>query len=100
MFEKGYKMVKQALLLDFACIAVAGAVLYFTYNDLLPIWVQIAGALVAMVLLVLSFSTYRKGRKLMRQAAQQAEEDEADMDEADMDEADMDEADTDKPGQP
>ena len=68
MTEAGFRLQKRALLLDFACIAVALTTLYLANNKLLPTWTLIVGALVALVLLVISIVSLIKSRSIERQA--------------------------------
>ncbi len=63
MTEKGFRMCKRALLLDFACIIVSMVVLYLAHKALLPVWALVTGALVALVLLVVSLYYFFKGRR-------------------------------------
>lgn len=75
--EEGFKLCKRALVLDFMCIAVSMMVLFLAYKQLLPYWALVTGALVALVLLVVSLYMYFKGRKLMKSAySEEVEEDE------------------------
>ncbi len=76
MTQESFKLQKRALLLDFACIAVALVSLYLANKDLVPLWVLITGASIATVLLVTSIILLIKSRKIER-AALKAENDAA-----------------------
>lgn len=62
-----YKLRRNALLLDFACIAVALAVLFMANRQMLPMWALAVGAIIAMALLCCSLWCLLKARKLYRQ---------------------------------
>lgn len=68
-------MCKRALVLDFMCIVVSMVVLFMAYKQLLPFWALVTGALVALVLLVVSMYMYFKGRKMMKRAYSEEFED-------------------------
>ena len=68
MTEAGFRLQKRALLLDFACIAVALVTLYLANKKLLPTWALIVGALIALVLLVISIVSLIKSRSIERKA--------------------------------
>lgn len=62
-----YRLRRNAILLDFACIAVALVVLFLASKQQLPQWALIAGALVALVLLCASLWYLMRARKLLKQ---------------------------------
>ncbi len=62
-----YKLRRNAILLDFACIAVAMVVLYLASKQMLPQWALIAGALVAAALMCASIWYLLRARKLLKQ---------------------------------
>ena len=68
MTQESFKLQKKALLLDFVCIAVALATLYAANKGLLPMWALIVGALIALVLLIISIVSLIKSRKIEREA--------------------------------
>lgn len=76
MTEAGFRLQKRALLLDFASITVALVTLYLANNKLLPTWALIMGALVALVLLVISIVSLLKSRSIEKKAMR-SENDEA-----------------------
>ena len=63
-----YKLRRNAILLDFACIAVAMVVLYLAYRQLLPQWALIVGTVIAAVLMCASLWCLLRARKLYRKA--------------------------------
>ena len=67
--DKFMMYFKRALLLDFACIAIALLVLYLTNKAMIPLWASIVGAIVALVLLIWSIACLLKGRKIAKQSA-------------------------------
>lgn len=63
-----YKLRRNAILLDFACIAVAMVVLYMAYRQLLPQWALIVGTVIAAILMCASLWCLLRARKLYREA--------------------------------
>jgi len=62
-----YKLRRNAILLDFACIAVAMVVLYLASKQLLPQWALITGAAIAAALMCASLWYLMRARKLLKQ---------------------------------
>ena len=69
-----YRLRRNAILLDFACIAVALVVLFLASKQQLPQWALIAGALVALVLLCASLWYLMRARKLLKQMPEASDE--------------------------
>lgn len=67
----GMKAYKLSLTLDCLCILIAAAVLYCANKMLLPMWALIAGAIVALALLIVAVKLLLKARKSFKQDAEE-----------------------------
>ncbi|MBQ0120073.1 MAG: hypothetical protein KBT13_02980 [Bacteroidales bacterium] len=65
------KAYKLSLTLDCLCILIAAAVLYCANKMLLPMWALIAGAIVALALLIVAVKLLLKARKSFKQDAEE-----------------------------
>lgn len=61
-----YQLRRNALLYDFACIAIAMVVLYLANRQLLPLWALVVGALLAATCLIASLRCMIQARKIHR----------------------------------
>lgn len=67
----GMKAYKMSLVLDIACIIMAAVVLYCANNMVLPQGMLIAGAIVALLLLIAAVQQLMKARRIFKQEAEE-----------------------------
>ena len=68
------KLLKRAMLLDFVCIALALAVLYVGNKGLVPEWVLILGAVLALAFMCASIYDLMTARRIEKARRKELEE--------------------------
>ena len=66
-------LLRHAFILDLLCLLLCAALLLLGTNDILPFWMLVVGALIALVALVASIWLFVKARKIDREESRRIE---------------------------
>lgn len=66
-------LLRHAFILDVLCLLLSFALLFLGFNDKIPYWALVLGALVALVTLVASILLFVKARKIDREESRRIE---------------------------